>query len=405
MARDGLQFDLSTAIRQAATGEQDVLHQNVRVQSNGKPVEVDLRVQRVNEPSTLRGLFLISFENARVPEERHEARDKRSQRRDRIAMLERGLQHAKESHQSTIEELETANEELKSTNEELQSTNEELQSANEELETSKEEMQSLNEELQTVNAELQDKVEELSHTNDDMRNLLNSTDIATIFLDGDLNIKRYTDRATRIIRLISTDIGRPISDLASKLSYEPLVQDAAEVMRSLVFKEAEVQSQDGHWYLMRILPYRTADNIIDGLVLTFVDISATKTLQSNERLLLETLKRSPTMVFRQDLDMRFTWACSSVFGREPGEVLGKTEADLFGTQEAATLMAIKRGVLQTGTATRQRATLLLDGQKRTYDVYVEPTLGATEEVTGISCIVTDVTGLAEAPLRNEGVDA
>ena len=407
MAREGLQLDLSTAIRQAAAGEIEVVHPGVRIDSNGAPLEVDLRVQRVSEPSALRGLFLVSFENARAPEEYHEAPDKKApaHRRDRIAMLERELQHAKESHQSTIEELETANEELKSTNEELQSTNEELQSTNEELETSKEEMQSLNEELQTVNAELQDKVEELSQTNDDMRNLLNATDIATIFLDNDLHIKRYTEQATHIIRLIASDIGRPIGDLASKLNYDPLVQDAADVMRSLVFKEAEVQSDGGQWYLMRILPYRTADNIIDGLVLTFVDISATKALQDNERLLLETLQRSPVMVFRQDLDMRFTWACSQVFGRAPRELLGKTDAELFGAQEAASIIAVKRGVLQTGTATRQRASLLLNGQKRIFDLFVEPTLSAKEELTGISCIVTDVTGLAEARTDSQRLDA
>jgi hypothetical protein len=145
-----------------------------------------------------------------------------------------GIQHVKESHQTVLEELETSNEELKSANEELQSINEELQSTNEELETSKEEMQSLNEELTTVNAELQSKVDELSRTNDDMQNLLNSTDIATVFLDNGLNIKRFTDKAKELVTLRPTDVGRPISDLSSNVQYEGLANDCREVLQTLV---------------------------------------------------------------------------------------------------------------------------------------------------------------------------
>src|SRR5262245_1470998 len=165
-----------------------------------------------------------------------------------------------------------------------------MQSANEELETSKEEMQSLNEELQTVNAELQGKVEELSRANDDMKNLLNSTDIATIFLDNNLNIKRYTEQAKKVVRLIPSDVGRPIGDLVSRLQYKGLGDDASEVLRSLVFKEAEVQSEEGAWYLMRILPYRTTENVIDGLVVTFVDTTTIKSLQREAGRMVGALK-------------------------------------------------------------------------------------------------------------------
>src|SRR5690606_31920864 len=149
----------------------------------------------------------------------------------------------------------------------------------------KEEMQSLNEELQTVNAELQSKVDELSRTNDDMKNLLNSTDIATIFLDNDLHIQRYTEQARKVIRLIPSDVGRAIGDLVARLRYEHLVADAEEVLHTLVFKEVEVRGEDRTWYLMRILPYRTTENVIDGLVITFVDITRIKGLQESERLL------------------------------------------------------------------------------------------------------------------------
>ncbi len=182
----------------------------------------------------------------------------------------------RENLQSTVEELETSNEELKSTNEELQSTNEELQSSNEELETSKEEMQSLNEELQTVNAQLQSKLDELSQASDDMQNLLNSTDIATIFLDSKLRIKRFTTEARQMIKLIASDVGRPVGDLVANLDYDTLEEDAAEVLRTLVFREREVRTKTGDWRLVRITPYRTTENVIDGLVVTFLDINKVK---------------------------------------------------------------------------------------------------------------------------------
>ena len=161
-------------------------------------------------------------------------------------------------------------------NEELQSTNEELQSTNEELTTSKEEMQSLNEELQTVNAELQSKVDELSGANNDLKNLLNSTDIATMFLDNELRVRRFTTQASRIIKLIPSDIGRPITDLASDLSYPDLTADAREVLRTLVFSEKPIAARDGLWFLVRIMPYRTLDDRIEGVVITFMDITASR---------------------------------------------------------------------------------------------------------------------------------
>jgi two-component system CheB/CheR fusion protein len=165
----------------------------------------------------------------------------------------------------------------------MQSTNEEMQSTNEELTTSKEEMQSLNEELQTVNAELQVRVDELSRSNNDMKNLLNSTDIATLFLDKDLQVRRFTTQATKIIKLISGDVGRPITDLASDLLYPELTADAREVLQKLGFKERPVNARDGRWFTVRIMPYRTLDDRIDGVVITFADITVAKTLEAKLR--------------------------------------------------------------------------------------------------------------------------
>jgi two-component system CheB/CheR fusion protein len=152
-----------------------------------------------------------------------------------------------------------------------------MQSSNEELETSKEELQSLNEELITVNTELQNKNDELSVMNNDMKNLMESIDIPTIFLDNDLFIKKFTFHATKVVNLISSDIGRPISHIATNLRYEKFIEDAKEVLRTLAYKKVEVQTNDGLWYQMRILPYRTTNNVIDGVVVTFSDINILKT--------------------------------------------------------------------------------------------------------------------------------
>jgi two-component system CheB/CheR fusion protein len=282
MARGSLQIELAGALREVLSRNTDVVRRDVRVEGNGSPSFVDVAVERLTEPESLRGLLLVSFRRKEPPPAAGKA-PKAPREPGRLAELERELRHTRESLRTTVEELETSNEELKSTNEELQSMNEELQSTNEELETSKEEMQSLNEELTTVNTELQSKVDELSQTNDDMQNLLNSTDIATVFLDRDLRIKRFTERATRIINLIPTDVGRPVRDLVSKLQHSHLLPDAQEVLKTLAMKEQEVETVDGRWYLMRMMPYRTADNTIDGVVVTFVDIDHMKTMELGSR--------------------------------------------------------------------------------------------------------------------------
>jgi len=279
MAREGLQHDLATALHQAASKEGEVVRRGLHVKTSGGAILVNLSVNRIAEPESLQGLFLVTFETVRA--------DKTAARKGtpaRVAApvkkgesrLLQELEFTKQRLQQTIEEQQTSNEELKSTNEELQSTNEELQSTNEELETAKEEMQSLNEELVTVNSELQGKLDDLADAHDDLQNLLNSTEIATIFLDNELRIKRFTLEAKRVSCLIAVDVGRPLSDIVSKLTYDRLSEDAQNVLQTLIVKEREVQAADGSWFFMRILPYRTAKNTIDGLVLTFQDITKLK---------------------------------------------------------------------------------------------------------------------------------
>lgn len=181
------------------------------------------------------------------------------------------------------ETVHAAEEERQAAIEELQSTNEELQSANEELMTSKEEGQSMNEELQTINAELQTKLDDLALAQSDMQNLLNSTDIATLFLDKDMNVRRFTEQIKRIINLRNVDVGRPLGDLASTLNYPELNADVQDTLRTLAFCEKEISTTDAKWFKVRIMPYRTVADVIQGAVLTFIDITAAKQLESRLR--------------------------------------------------------------------------------------------------------------------------
>ena len=290
MARQGLRINLSTAMRQAVSQWQDVARRNVQVATDWGTQRVNLYVCPLDRPRELTGRLLIAFEEVpetpkpleetAIPDK--EDQDSRNRYKARIAELEEELRRMQEDHQTTIEELESSNEELKSTNEELQSSNEELQSTNEELESSKEELQSLNEELQTVNAELQSKVDELSEAQDDITNLLSSTEIATIFVDEKLRIKRFSREATRIINLIESDVGRPLEHQVTNLEYEGLIGDLKQVLDHLVPVERELRTTAGTWYIMRLMPYRSMDNRILGCVLTFRNVDAQKKAQ--ERL-------------------------------------------------------------------------------------------------------------------------
>jgi two-component system CheB/CheR fusion protein len=277
MARDGLRLELSAAVRRASSGTTRVVHPNVRIKANGHDVAVNLEVVPLHEPESLRGLLLVAFHPIpeAVPAKRGKGKAATAPPA-RVTELERDLQRTRESLQTTVEELETSNEELRSANEELQSINEELQSSNEELETSKEEMQSLNEELTTVNTELEAKVDELRQANDDMQNLLNSTEVGTLFLDEWLCIQRFTEHARKLVNVISTDIGRPLADLTLNFRYDRLLADCRAVQESRAPREIEFQAADGVWYEARILPYRTGAGAISGLVLVFVNINRVK---------------------------------------------------------------------------------------------------------------------------------
>ncbi|MBK6851983.1 MAG: PAS domain-containing protein [Burkholderiales bacterium] len=282
MARDGLREALVGVIHKALKDPQPVLLNGLRVGTNGGTQVVDVIVAGLAKPEALHGRVIIVFKDVATPVVRR--RTIKSATAETPSVLAQELQQAREALQVTHEEMQSTVEELKSSNEELQSTNEELQSTNEELTTSKEELQSVNEELQTVNAELLSKVDDLNWVRNDMTNLLNSTEIATVFLDGEMKLRRFTTDATKIFRMIAGDVGRPLAHVVSDLDYPQLIDDALEVLHTLVFKETVATTHDGRWFRVRVMPYRTQANMIDGVVVTFTDVTAIKLLEAELRV-------------------------------------------------------------------------------------------------------------------------
>jgi two-component system, chemotaxis family, CheB/CheR fusion protein len=281
MAREGLGNELPGLFRKAVQDLSPMTLKAVKVKNDGNSIYVDVTVERLEHPKSLKGFIIVVFAVVPEPIYANNTQDTNGKQlpSSRELELEAQLKRSNEEIHSIREEMQTSQEELRSTNEELQSTNEELQSTNEELTTSKEELQSVNEELHSVNAELQNKVSEYLKSNDDMKNLLNSTQIATLFLDKHMNIRRFTDPVTQIFKLRTTDIGRPFTDLVTILEYPELESHAQQVIKTLTTIETAITTTEGKWYKIRIMPYRTMDDRIDGLVITFNDITEAKLLE------------------------------------------------------------------------------------------------------------------------------
>jgi len=352
MAREDIRIELRSAIHKAFKRHTTVAHPNVVIKEGGREFSVNLIVKPFQQES-MQGLMMVIFEDVNQLSQHKPAKKSKttSTSDQRLYDLEFELDSTKESLQRAIEELETSNEELKSTNEELQSTNEELQSSNEELETSREELQSINEELMTVNAELQTKLDELSQANNDMVNLLNSTNTGTIFLDNQLRIKRFTPAVAKVINLISSDIGRPINHLTPDLVYPHLVDDINQVLKTLVFKEQELHTRDGDWFSMRIFPYRTMENVIDGVVVTFVDISGFKKQQLAKEAALAyahnilSLVSEPVLVLNKNLQIiAANEGFYRIFRLTPPETLNRS---IYALGSEWNIPALK-GLLQQG---------------------------------------------------------
>ena len=349
MAREGLRHDLTLALHQAATSQQPVQHPNLRIKTNGDFSTFHLSVQPMAaKPEDPAGpaLFLVVLEKAPAVEPAPTAAPAATRgAAARIAALQQELRVKEDFLQSTNEELETANEELKS-------SNEEMQSINEELETSKEELQSVNEELATVNAELQTKVADLSQANNDMNNLLAGTGIGTIFVDRQLRILRFTPPAAQVINLILTDVGRPLVHIVSNLvGYHRLEADVQAVLDTLTPREVEVQTQAGAWYLLRLRPYRTQDNVIEGAVLTFTDITELKKTQvalreaATMRRLAAVVRDARDAILMLDLDGRILdWnpAATRLYGWTEAEALALNIRDLIPEDQRSDALAVVR---------------------------------------------------------------
>jgi two-component system CheB/CheR fusion protein len=413
MAREGLRLALTTALHKVVIHQELVCYPGLRVRANGEFITVNLTVRPViadPDKEAMPDVFLVILEEAPPGELAlsgqaavEGASAPGSTVDGRIAALEQELRAKEEYLQTTLEEMETTNEELKSTNEEMQSVNEELQSTNEELETSKEELQSVNEELATVNAELQTKVADLTRANNDMNNLLAGTGIGTLFVDMQLRISRFTPATTQVINLIQADVGRPVGHIVPKLvGYSRLVEDVKKVLDSLVPIETEVQTTAGAWYLMRIQPYRTLNNVIEGAVLTFVDITAHKQMevalreaQEFAESIVETV-REPLLVLDEDLHVvSANPAFYRTFRVKKEATVGYVLYDLGNRQwNIPTLRQLLEGILPQNTVLNDfqvthefeqigRRTMLLNARRIT---------GKAGETKLILLAIEDITG-------------
>jgi two-component system CheB/CheR fusion protein len=363
MAREGLRREMLAALRKAVALKAPARHAGLRVKTNGDFTIVNLTVEPATAgPDSEPKVFLVGFEEApaadpdrsdkAVLDAGEGAGESVTNVDSRISTLKLELRAKEEYLRTTNEELATSNEELKSSNEELQSVNEEMQSTNEELETSKEELQSVNEELATVNAELQNKVADLSRSNNDMNNLLAGTGIGCVFVDHHLRIQRFTPAVTQVINLILTDVGRPVGHIVSNLvGYDSLVADVRAVLDSLTTKEVEVQTQSGAWYLLRIRPYRTLENVIEGAVITFTEITEMKKAQAAlreaeaARRLAVVVRDSRDAITVQDLEGRIlAWnpGAERIYGWSEAEALTMNILDLIQEGQRQDALAVVR---------------------------------------------------------------
>ncbi|HTP30246.1 MAG TPA: CheR family methyltransferase, partial [Anaeromyxobacteraceae bacterium] len=330
--RGSLRHELRTALRAAGDKRRKVVRKNISVEDGDFVRRLNLTVRPMPAVEAEAGLFLVALQEAQFPQEIDTDEGGATPDQPAVEQLENELRATRAELKTTVEELESANEEMKSSNEELISTNEELQSANEEMQTSKEELQSLNEELETVNTELRQKVEELGAANSDLQNLFAATEIATIFLDRSLRVAKFTPAATALFRLIETDIGRPLSDFAQRFVGQDLLSDAQQVLRLLTPIERQVRSAEGAWFVLRVVPYRTTENLIAGVVVTFVDVSELRGAEEEVRRQgqLVHLSHDAILIWRLDGGIE-SWnrGAQELYGFSREEALGRDSSQLL----------------------------------------------------------------------------
>jgi two-component system CheB/CheR fusion protein len=397
MAREGLRNKLRAAVHRTVRENAPVVLSDVQVKRNGSYRAITVTVKPVPAPRS-EGLLLVIFQER--PETLPVAPASASEE-PLVQQLENELHAAKEDLQTTIEEMERSNEEFKASNEEVMSMNEELQSANEELETSKEELQSLNEELTTVNNQLHDKVDELESANNDMANLLNCTDVATVFLDPELRIKRFTPAATDLFNFVALDLGRPLGDITARFADLDLVGDIQQVLRQLAPREKEVSSQEGRWWSRRVVPYRTRDNRVEGVVITFVDVTERKqAVDTVVRRLATIVENSADAILSKDLDGTIrTWnqGAERLYGYTHAEAVGQSVELIVPRErrdELATIMAkIRRGESIERLETER---LCKYGQRIAVSLTVSPIRDEGGTVVSASAMAHDITARKQA---------
>ncbi|MFL9912986.1 CheR family methyltransferase [Paraburkholderia sp. RL17-337-BIB-A] len=403
-----LRLELRTALYQALQHGKSVEVKRVRFSRGDAPSYVRLSVHPFHDDAAGGDVVAIFFDESDEAEESGSADPARNPGQDRVVShLETELIRTKELLQSNVDQSNLSTQELKASNEELQAINEEMRSATEELETSKEELQSVNEELVTVNAELQTKVEDEARANDDLQNLIVSSGIATIFVDRAMRIKRFTAPAVNIFNLIETDIGRPLLDLRHRLNYPELAQDAAAAFETLRLTEREVSTNDGESFIVRLLPYRTLDDRIEGAVLTLIDITARRRAEdvaraSEERLKFAALTTDDYAIIVQDLDgVIVSWnrGAQNVFGYEEVEAIGKPIDLIFAEadREQGVPLAERQKARSAGRAEDERWHVRKDGRR----IYCSGVVTAidTEGFRGYAKIARDLTDRKSAESR------
>ena len=401
MVHPALSIELRAAIFAARASTGDAPHV-VRYDDDGTIRTVELRVRAVDVPDLGRGVLLVLFDDRPPSSTTPAAAPSTTNMEPVVRELETALHRTREQLRTTIEQYETSLEELKASNEELQAINEELRSATDELETSKEELQSVNEELTALNHELKGRVEEITRANSDLQNLMSSTDIGVVFLDRALRITRYTPRLADLFNVIPADVGRPFAHLTHRLDNNQLAEHARSVLQDLRTMELEVGTVEGRRILARLLPYRSLEDRINGVVITFVDVTDLRhavaehrrsedALAVSEERLRVALRDAPIVVLDLDLEGNPTWGYARGVELASGS---KGPLELFGAANADRFVASAREAVRTRKGSRSEIELVTDGETRTYDFRIAP---SGDHVSAVGFDITP-SKLAEAAL-------